>query len=251
MQRSPREARKGNSHAVHQQVYHLLDPDELEAARKKQPEVSTVIGTQSHYHYIFISEGKLQMRWLACPCVSCLDKQWIHCVNKHFIGEFQDVTMSQFNHVGRGPRLQRRKDKWNAMADELSNGDIIATYCNEDLRGHKYWLAKVVMLAGQSDVAPTLKHDEECEITGEEFANGERVVRVNYYDRVGGCSNQFVLCEDLGVFTIGAAVLRLVGIQLTQVNTIQTRRNTSQIYEISERDHKQVLFNIEHEFGDC
>jgi hypothetical protein len=74
---------------------YVTDPAELKMARSKAMDVSTVHGTQTHYHYRFLGTSSISLRWLACPCLPCGSKRWDACENKTWVGVFKNTSIHQ------------------------------------------------------------------------------------------------------------------------------------------------------------
>eukprot|EP00658_Telonema_sp_P-2_P021973 TRINITY_DN1876_c0_g1_i1.p1 TRINITY_DN1876_c0_g1~~TRINITY_DN1876_c0_g1_i1.p1 ORF type:complete len:103 (+),score=6.15 TRINITY_DN1876_c0_g1_i1:131-439(+) len=78
---------------------------------------------------------------------------------------------------------------------------------------------------------------DRCEVSGEEFATGERVVYLFYYDRVGRSDRLYSYVEELGLHIIPVSMLRYGGsnkpIELSVVHT-RTRSAQARVYELSE-----------------
>lgn len=181
----------------------------LRLDRADTPDCTVCQGIQTHYHYRYISNdgasGKLKIRWLSCPCVHCLDRDWDKCVNKAWVGTFHDREVEQIGRAGETARKQRNNVESDKMADELKGGETVAIFCHkkEDLRGNRFWLAKAVgePWTVQETVA-------ECPVSGDEFDYGERVMKVQYYDRVGSSPSVFRFRPELGTFMVRTNMLR-------------------------------------------
>ncbi len=248
MQHIPNKPRKGCKHAVETVNWDLLLPRELELERDRQCDVSTVDGTLSHYQYRFLSEGKLEMRWLSCPCDNCFQKQFDDCFNAHWVGRFQAVTMKKLDARGVAASATLRNRLTSEIADSLTKDDVVAVRTKVDTRGYQYWLARV------SNAAQTLTKDTVCEVSGEEFKAGERVVYLFYFDRFGQSDRLFRYAEELGMYMAPVSMLRYGGsnkpIELTVQSTRSTRSQASKVYELSEDLAQKITNTMIYDFND-
>ena len=249
----PNAPRKCCVHAVEDTHWTLVDPDKLEERRDRASDVTAIAGTQNHYHYRFLVDNKVDIRWLSCPCDACFSKQWASCFNKEWIGEFTLIQMHQLDKRGVGQHNKSCKDKSDKIADSLKLGDAVAVFTKEDPA--KYWLGKVTNSVGCDDLAPTLTADVDCPVSGEGFEAGERVVHVTYYDRLPRVHNSrlFQLKESLGVFTVPANMLRCK-LKFGRQSTRSSPRpipNDQVVWEVSVEQEQTIMFANEHEFKDA
>jgi hypothetical protein len=235
----------------------LQDPDELEKRRDSASDVTVINGTQNHYHYRFLGDFKVAIRWLSCPCVSCLNKCWDQCCNKAWVGEFELQEMTELDQRGYGQHKAKRKKMANQIANELSEGDTVAMFTQLDAKEHKYWLGKVVSAQGSKELTPVLQEDCERPISGELFSAGERVCYVEYYDRLAGARNKlsFELKQSLGVFMVPVLMLRKVVTlyDLREMNQKELRNASSREIKhwgITTEQHESIEHAIEHVYKD-
>lgn len=174
-------------HAVKETEWTLVDSDKLEQRCDDASDVTPIAVAQSHYYYRFISDNKVKIKWLSCPCTACLSKQWDDCFNKEWIGDSTLVEIKQLDKRGLGRHKKRRKDKSNKIADSPEAEDTVVVYTQED--PNRCWLGQVTSQPGCDDLAPTLESDSQCPVSGEGFKAGERVFYVTYYERIPRVGN--------------------------------------------------------------
>jgi hypothetical protein len=107
-------------------------------------EVTAVHGVRSHFHYRFISKGKLAMRWLACCCDPCMAHDFASCITVAYVGAWREVNI---DHARLGIRVdtQRYREMSLEMHTALAVGDIVAIYTHADpIPRRKFWLGKVL-----------------------------------------------------------------------------------------------------------
>jgi hypothetical protein len=217
-------------------------------------DVTVVKGTLDNYHYRFIAEGKLMMRWLSCPCTSCMSKDWDHCHNKHWIGIFEPVEMKQLDQRGSSAYSAQRKKFVKDMLEKVQVDQMVALFTSEDHGEYDFWLARVMEPErdGDQGVAPTLTEKITCRISGEKFDIGEQVMWVVWYDR-NGSDRVFRDCRDLGVFIVPAAMLRQCCITLNEY--IPRSRRSGRVvalqdkqFELSEEQETNINHRITHDF---
>lgn len=243
----PTVPRKGCMHAVEQAKWQLLDEGVMSKCRgPRELDASVVAGTLSHYHFRFIAEGKLQMRWLSCPCRACLSKDWSNCVNKSWVGLFHDVEQTQIGAHGIGLKNASKKEALDTMLQDSAVGDVVAIYTSVDDSKHKYWLARIEQCAW------VLPSAYVCSSSGDKFDEGARVLKVTYFNREGG-DRIFRHREDLGTFTICSSLLRKHKIALPEING-RGRRHALPLcdlsFEIGEQLDREIKTTIMHVFQD-
>ena len=241
----PSVPRKGCCHAVEQANWQLLEESDMAACRgPREPDASVVAGTLSHYHFRFIAEGKLQMRWMSCPCRPCLCKDWTSCANTAWVGMFRDVEQKQIGAHGYGIHNASKKAIIDGIVAELQVGDVVAIYTSEDDRGYKYWLARVEQCAW------ILPSKYACAISGDKFDEGLRVLKITYFDREGG-DRTFRHNGNLGIFTICSSLLRARGIVFDEQ---RGRRHAlplcDQLSEVNVELDDKIKATIMHDFKD-
>ena len=195
----PSKPRKGCAFALKKVEWQFVDDAVLDAARlpRNNEDASVVTGTLSHYNFRFISVGKLQMRWLSCPCSNCLSKCWDSCTNKAWVGEFEEVEQQQIGNHGYGARDTEQKRLTNEMASAIKVGSTAAIYTSIDPQCHTYWLVKV------SKLPWIVEGPGECATSGDKFEEGDQIFDVTYFDRQGaqeGGDRIYRHKEGLGVF---------------------------------------------------
>ena len=102
--------------------------DDLQERRKVANDVSPVEGIASHYHFRFVSEGKLMMRWLACPCDNCFDKDWDGFVNTPFYGDWISREQRELQRKGVSAHHLTRLQQANSLADKVKDGCNVAIF---------------------------------------------------------------------------------------------------------------------------
>ena len=245
----PEKPRKGRIHAVEKGAFQLVDSEKLAQRRKKSPDVTGCDGILSHYQFRLMAKGKVKMRWLSCPCQMCFARDWDACVNQERVGRCRDVFMHELTKHGGTDRQQRRSTMSNTMADGLKGGEIVAIFTQEDLCDHRYWVAKVV---GEAWITNFLI---ECPISGEQFDQGDRIVKVEYFERVGREAHVFRFRPELGVFWVRTSLLRGL-VELQSYGRVSHRNQTAhdtirnRNLEITEKSHNEIIDRIENCFGD-
>jgi len=245
----PEKPRKGRIHAVEKGAFQLVDSEKLAQRRKKSPDVTGCDGILSHYQFRLMAKGKVKMRWLSCPCQMCFARDWDACVNQERVGRCRDVFMHELTKHGGTDRQQRRSTMSNTMADGLKGGEIVAIFTQEDLCDHRYWVAKVV---GEAWITNFLI---ECPISGEQFDQGDRIVKVEYFERVGREAHVFRFRPELGVFWVRTSLLRGL-VELQPYGRVSHRNQTAhdtirnRNLEITEKSHNEIIDRIENCFGD-
>ena len=245
----PEKPRKGRIHAVEKGAFQLVDSEKLAQRRKKSPDVTGCDGIMSHYQFRLMAKGKVKMRWLSCPCQMCFARDWDACVNQERVGRCRDVFMHELTKHGGTDRQQRRSTMSNTMADGLKGGEIVAMFTQEDLCDHRYWVAKVV---GEAWITNFLI---ECPISGEQFDQGDRIVKVEYFERVGREAHVFRFRPELGVFWVRTSLLR-GRVELQPYGRVSHRNQTAhdtisnRNLEITEKSHNEIIDRIENCFGD-
>ena len=124
------------------------------------------------------------------------------------MGSWERVEIEKLSDKGVRAHVAERKAMAQKVGKTLKKGDNVAVFTHVDDRGHRFWLAKVVK-------APyTLKEKDTCRVSGVTFDANERVLEVNYYERVGRECTAFSLHEELGTFLVPESMLRAGGTTL-------------------------------------
>jgi len=131
------------------------------------------------------------------------------------------------------------------VGKSVKKDDTIAVFTHVDDRGHRFWLAKVVK------TPCTLKTEAKCSVSGVEFDAKERVLEVNYYERVGREDTAFRLADELGVFLIPESMLRAGGavLPITLNPRAGTRRHAGAL-DLSPNLNTRMLHLIDQVYKD-
>ena len=259
----PKKPRKGCHHKTQRATFHETLEGDLEQRRARQPaEVTPIAGTQRFHQYRFLrregNENVVMVRWLSCTCGPCSARHWDGCINKHLVGEWHEVRQVQTDQRGTSGPQGIRRGLSNKIADNLDKAacHVVAVFTKED-GDHKFWLARPV---SKSWVVPE-NSTFECPVSGEEFGQGERVIKVKYFDRLDHAPEIFRLREDLGVVCIPTSMLR-VGpehkIDLTarasrpdqDARNIGVSAGAATMYNLGAKSKKHIIDVIENVFKD-
>ena len=169
-------------------------------------------GTRSHYHYRVLRrkdlarQGHALIRWLPCPCSACMDRQWADCCNKEWVGGWTAVVMRALDSRGLNAHKPDRHLHSEKTADQLMQElcMCVAVFTCVDTRGHRFWLARPV----QSPEIVPANQPFTCSLSEVKFNPGERIMKVQWYERLDGHSSVFEFRPDLGDFYSKVALIR-------------------------------------------
>lgn len=181
-----------------------------------------------------------------------MDRRWDDCHNKEWVREWSPVTMKAKNRQGLSENVVDRKKHSNKIADELMESlcACVAIFTCVDARDHRYWLAKPIEPPQWVEDGKEL----ECPSSGVKFGQGERVLKVHWYDRQDGTDDIFELRPDLGEFYVSTSMLRAglksKPVELHEEVAHRTRSGTTCVYRISAACHEHIMDMIENIFRD-
>ena len=227
----------------------MCEVADLQERRRAANDVSPVEGIASHYHFRFISEGKLLMRWLACPCDRCFDKDWDGCMNTPFYGDWIPRKQQELQKKGVSAHHQTRLQEANALADKVKDGMNVAIFTQLDKQGHRFWIGRAVGEPWQVPRGQTL----QCPVSDEKFDSADRVLRVHYYDRCARSDDRFTFKPKLGTFIVRTALLRRVDVVLEMVEEPVCPGFTSVLvkyFDLSDLEFTHIMNAIVHEYKD-
>jgi hypothetical protein len=193
--------------------------------------------------------GQLKMRWLSCPCESCLNKRWDECYNVEFLGGWCDREQTETGTAGQGEPRRQRREEFTTYARDMQVGQIIAVFTQVDLIGARFWVAKVATKPRK------LQEPEECPISGEKFDQGEVVFELTYYDRMPGEERIFRYRPELGKFLTRISMIRDIAVPLVPL-TMRPRRGAAptaeeqQRWELTLPGENAIVNRIVHFFQD-
>ena len=146
--------------------------------------------------------------------------------------------MHEIDARGSSERQQRRATMSGEITKTLKGGENVAVFTSVDVYDHRYWVAKVV---GEPWETPGA---DKCPISGEKFDANERLVKVQYYDRVGRQARVFRFRPELGTFWVRTSMLRAL------VKDEQLAPCGIDKVELCEELHKTIVDRIVNLFND-
>lgn len=125
----------------------------------------------------------------------------------------------------------------------------VAVFTCVDTRGHRFWLARPV----QSPEIVPANQPFTCSLSEVKFNPGERIMKVQWYERLDGHSSVFEFRPDLGDFYISTDMLR-AGLKEDPVGLVprdrRGRHQKRQYFDLQLESHNRIIDLIEHVFKD-
>ena len=253
-ERYPFPVRAGSLHSLELTEYYKTEYDKLALARTRLKDATTVSGSGSHYHLRAVGRGRLQMRWLGCPCAACWRRDDDACANKDRCGTWVDRTVSVSEQPGIAALSAFRKLKSEQIAAAAEVGDFVATWTSEDVTSRRqYWVGQVTHVAFNVGT----KGGITCSSSGQHFNEargdtpGEHVLKVRWLDRVGLAAQHDCIFHTLHTeeYIVHVSTLRAGKIEMGQPAASPTR-NARPRLTLSGSEHARIMHAIEKEFKD-
>eukprot|EP01043_Picozoa_sp_COSAG02_P009692 COSAG02_NODE_332_length_24474_cov_23.190949_2_plen_313_part_00 len=250
----PFPVRAGSLHSLEHTQHYVTEYDKLALARTKLKDATTVSGSGSHYHLRAVGRGRLQMRWLGCPCVACWRREDEACANKDRCGTWVDRQVSVSEQPGIAALSAFRKLRSEQIAKAAEVGDVVATWTSEDVTSRRqYWLGVVTHKAFNVGT----KGGITCSSSGQHFNEqrgdtpGEHVLRVKWFDRIGLAVAHDCVFHALhdDEYIVHVSTLRVGKITLGAPTTAPTRGGRQRL-TLTDSEHQRIMHAIEKEFKD-
>lgn len=137
---------KKEGHRMECVSFHETKDVDLDERRMRASDVQGVDGSRRHFHFRFLREGVLAMRFLSCMCSQCKVKDWGGCLNKKFVGKWEEREIGQLDARGVRANEGERKEMAHKVGKGVSKGDVVAVFTKVDDQKHRFWLAKAKII---------------------------------------------------------------------------------------------------------
>ena len=180
-----------------------------------------------------------------------MDRQWADCCNKEWVRGWTAVVMRALDSRGLNAHKPDRHLHSEKIADQLMQElcMCVAVFTCVDTRGHRFWLARPV----QSPEIVPANQPFTCSLSEVKFNPGERIMKVQWYERLDGHSSVFEFRPDLGDFYISTDMLR-AGLKEDPVGLVprdrRGRHQKRQYFDLQLESHNRIIDLIEHVFKD-
>jgi hypothetical protein len=250
--------RAASTYSIEFCKHYITDYDKLALARTRMLDATTVSGSGSHYHMRAVKRGQLQMRWLACPCKFCWQRDDANCVNKNRCGMWAERTVTASSEPGVAALSAFRKTASEKVAKDIDVSDYVATWTSEDVTSRRqYWVGKVTHKAFNVGGTDAQKHGLTCPGSGHFFKPqsgdnpGEHVFRVKWLDRVGLGTEHDCVFHELhdDEYIVHVSTLRAGKVQMGAAQLAPTRTGRARM-TLCPQEHKRIMDVITDDFKD-